>query len=472
MPGQQIAYLGKIQCFELKSDHGIKQQVVIFDCDGDPTEIMDMMIDLGCSAHFPVDAAGLDYREFVSVRSHPSLDACLQALDAIRAGSSDQASNQPIPDFGVVAADFIEKELMGEAVEAGVVVVVILTRENAADLARTLRLVAADSCQPLAEALTEAYEEAGLIDLIKPRKEILRAVDSVSFDIAQGEMVGYIGANGAGKSTTIKMLTGILTPTSGQVTVGGMVPWKKRLQYTRHIGAVFGQRTQLWWDLAVVESFRLLKKIYEVDDATYDRQMKLFDELLDIDEFLHQPVRKLSLGQRMRCDLSAALLHRPRVLFLDEPTIGLDVLAKENVRVFLREICSREGVTAILTTHDLGDIAQLCRRVIIIDQGRVHFDGELESLRSKVGQRVRLRLDLRDGTPSRTLEQATSGLPVTWEPGDGRRHHGEFNRAEVPAAEVIRRLVAECHVQDFHLEEAAIEEVVREIYRHSGEPES
>ena len=309
----------------------------------------------------------------------------------------------------------------------------------------------------------------GLIDLIKPRKRKLRAVSDVSFTIPAGEMVGYIGANGAGKSTTIKMLTGILTPTAGTCTVGGLIPWKHRLQYTRHIGAVFGQRTQLWWDLAVVESFRLLKKIYEVDDATYERQMRLFNELLEIDDYLHQPVRKLSLGQRMRCDLAAALLHRPRVLFLDEPTIGLDVLAKENVRVFLREICSREGVTVILTTHDLGDIEQLCNRVIIIDQGRVHFDGELEDLRSRVGQRVRMRVELREKTDSRTLIKATAGLPVAWEDGEGLRHHAEFNRAEIPAAEVIKRLVAECHVQDFHLSEAAIEEVVREIYRHGGE---
>jgi ABC-2 type transport system ATP-binding protein len=307
----------------------------------------------------------------------------------------------------------------------------------------------------------------GLIDLVRPRKRKLRAVENVSFAIPAGEMVGYIGANGAGKSTTIKMLTGILTPTAGECTVGGLIPWKHRLQYTRHIGAVFGQRTQLWWDLAVVESFRLLKKIYEVDDATYDRQMTLFDELLGVNEYLHQPVRKLSLGQRMRCDLAAALLHRPRVLFLDEPTIGLDVLAKENVRVFLREICRREGVTVILTTHDLGDIEQLCHRVIIIDRGRVHFDGELEDLRSRVGQKVRLRIELREVTPSRILERATAGLPVAWEGGEGLRHHAEFNRAEIPAAEVLKRLVTECQVQDFHLSEAAIEEVVREIYRQS-----
>jgi len=312
----------------------------------------------------------------------------------------------------------------------------------------------------------------GLIDLVRPRHELLRAVESVSFDIPAGEMVGYIGANGAGKSTTIKMLTGILTPTSGTVTVGGLVPWKQRLQYTRHIGVVFGQRTQLWWDLAVVESFRLLKKIYEVDDATYDRQMRIFNELLQVDEFLHQPVRKLSLGQRMRCDLAAALLHRPRVLFLDEPTIGLDVLAKENVRIFLREICEREGVTVILTTHDLGDIEQLCRRVIIIDKGRVHFDGELDDLRHRVGRRVRMTVELRDSATSGELAAITTGLPVIWEEVEGLRHHAEFNRDEVPGAEVIKRLVNELHVSDLRLAEPGIDEVVREIYRQSGQEAS
>lgn len=308
----------------------------------------------------------------------------------------------------------------------------------------------------------------GLKDLVSPRRRLLRAVDDVSFAIAPGEMVGYIGANGAGKSTTIKMLTGILTPSSGRVEVGGMVPWRQRQQYTRHIGVVFGQRTQLWWDLAVVESFRLLKKIYEVDDATYDRQMALFDELLDTGKLLSQPVRKLSLGQRMRCDLAAALLHRPRVLFLDEPTIGLDVVAKENIRGFLRDIQQRDGVTVILTTHDLGDIEQLCRRVIIIDQGRVHFDGELADLRRRVGQTVRLSVELREPADGADLAAATGDLPVSWDPGTGLRHVALFNRAEVRAAEVIRLVVNDRPVQDLHLAEQPIEEVVREIYRQAA----
>ncbi len=308
----------------------------------------------------------------------------------------------------------------------------------------------------------------GFIDLIKPRKEILRAVDNVSFNIEPGELVGYIGANGAGKSTTIKMLTGILTPTSGEVTVGGLVPWKNRLQYTRHIGAVFGQRTQLWWDLAVVESFRLLKKIYEVDDSTYEKQMGLFNELLSIGDFLHQPVRKLSLGQRMRCDLAAALLHQPRVLFLDEPTIGLDVVAKDNVRRFLKDIRENQGVTIILTTHDLGDIEQLCKRIIIIDQGVVHFDGLLDSLRQQTGHRVRLKVELREKHSSIQLSKVTDGLPVQWEKSDGLLHVAEFNRSEAPGAEVIKRIVNACKVSDLNITEPPIEEVVAQIYREGG----
>ena len=309
----------------------------------------------------------------------------------------------------------------------------------------------------------------GLIDLVRPRREILRAVNDVSFDIPAGEMVGYIGANGAGKSTTLKMLTGILTPTSGEVTVGGLVPWTQRLQYTRHIGAVFGQRTQLWWDLAVVESFRLLQKIYEVEEDVYKRQMATFHELLDIGDFLHQPVRKLSLGQRMRCDLAAALLHSPRVLFLDEPTIGLDVVAKENVREFLREIRDRDKVTIILTTHDLADIEQLCKRVIIIDKGQVHFDGDLEDLRVRVGQKVRLTVDLRESAASTALAETTAGLPVRWETAVGNRHHAEFNRSEVAGGEVIKSLVNGVHVKDLHMAEQPIEEVVRDIYRQQRE---
>ena len=310
----------------------------------------------------------------------------------------------------------------------------------------------------------------GLVDLVKPQRETLRAVNQVAFNIEAGEMVGYIGANGAGKSTTIKMLTGILTPTSGSVLVGGLVPYRQRQEYTRHIGAVFGQRTQLWWDLAAVESFRLLQKIYEVDEQTYRQQLAIFDDLLEIGKLMHQPVRKLSLGQRMRCDLAAALLHRPRILFLDEPTIGLDVVAKENVRSFLRQIQVELGTTIILTTHDLGDIEQLCRRVIIIDKGVVHFDGLLSDLRLKVGHAVQLIVELRQPVSSDYLTEVCADMPLRWLPGEGQRHTAEFSRLEVTGAEVIKRVVNACPVSELHLAEVAIEQIVAEIYRNGGSP--
>ena len=305
----------------------------------------------------------------------------------------------------------------------------------------------------------------GIVDLVRPRKRLLRAVDHVSFSIAPGEMVGYIGANGAGKSTTIKMLTGILTPTSGEVQVGGLVPYRDRQRYTRHIGVVFGQRTQLWWDLAVVESFRLLQRIYAVDETTYREQMALFDDLLGVGELLHQPVRKLSLGQRMRCDLAAALLHRPPILFLDEPTIGLDVVAKENVRSFLRETRERLGTTVILTTHDLGDIQQLCQRIIIIDKGSVLMDGPLEDLRRQLGDRVRLTLDLRDPVTCDQLSVLTDSLSVRWIECEGRTHVAEFSRVEVTSAEVVQRVMKVHRVHDLRITEPSIEDVVRDIYR-------
>ncbi len=308
----------------------------------------------------------------------------------------------------------------------------------------------------------------GLIDLVRPRRRRLRAVDGVSFVIDAGEMVGYIGANGAGKSTTIKMLTGILTPTGGEVNVGGLVPYRDRQRYTRHIGVVFGQRTQLWWDLAVVESLRLLKKIYEVDDAAYATQVKLFDELLGIGELLHQPVRKLSLGQRMRCDLAAALLHRPGILFLDEPTIGLDVVAKQNVRAFLKEARDLLGTTVILTTHDLGDIQELCRRIMIIDKGRLLFDGALDELRRRLGDRVRIDLELNRPAAAGALAAATAGLPVVWTGPGGQKHTVEFSRRDVTAAEVIRRVVTAQPVHELSILEPSIEDVVRDIYRQGA----
>lgn len=223
-------------------------------------------------------------------------------------------------------------------------------------------------------------------DLFHREYSIMKAVDGIDFMVNKGEMVGYIGANGAGKSTTIKMLTGILVPTDGQVTVNGYIPHRDREQYTREIGVVFGQRSQLWWDIAVIESFKLLRRIYDVPKKDFNDRLKIFNEILEMDQFLHLPVRKLSLGQRMRCDLVAALLHNPSILFLDEPTIGLDVLAKAKIREFLQEINREFKTTVILTTHDLGDIEALCPRVAIIDKGKMLYDGSVDDLYREWGQ--------------------------------------------------------------------------------------
>lgn len=325
----------------------------------------------------------------------------------------------------------------------------------------------------IAEGLTKTYRVAkkregvkgAVVDLFRPRHEVLTAVDGISFALGRGEMVGYIGANGAGKSTTIKMLTGILTPTSGEVRVNGYVPWRDRKDYTRTIGAVFGQRTQLWWDIAVIESLRLLKRIYDVPDDVYNAQLEIFDELLDLKDFLSQPVRTLSLGQRMRCDLAAALLHRPAVLFLDEPTIGLDVVSKENIRRFLRGVNRELQTTVILTTHDLGDIEQLCRRVVVIDKGRLLYDGDLARLKTVTGDVARLRVDVREGGNSKTLAEATEGLDVRWEHKGPGLYEGEFLKDKLPVAEVVRRIVMEVDIQDLAVLEPPIEEVVRKIYR-------
>ncbi len=203
-------------------------------------------------------------------------------------------------------------------------------------------------------------------DLLTREYQTIRAVDEIDLQVAEGEIVGYIGENGAGKSTTIKMLTGILMPTSGELKINGMVPFKERERFVRTIGVVFGQRSQLWWDIAVQESFQLLKKIYRIQD---DRHLQHMIEVLDIAQLLDKPVRKLSLGQRMRCELVAALIHNPPLVFLDEPTIGLDVLVKLKIRDFLKEMNQQYGTTILLTTHDLSDIEALCNRVVMIDQG-------------------------------------------------------------------------------------------------------
>ncbi len=299
-----------------------------------------------------------------------------------------------------------------------------------------------------------------LRNLVTRERRTVRAVDGVSFDVAPGELLGYLGPNGAGKSTTIKILTGILVPTSGRVTVAGRVPWEQRVEHVRHIGVVFGQRTSLWWDLPVVESLDLLRHIYRVPGDLYRRNLRLFDEMLEIGRFLNTPVRSLSLGQRMRADLAGALLHNPPLLFLDEPTIGLDVVAKERIRQFIRTINREQGTTVILTTHDLGDVEKLCERVIMIDQGRVMFDGALAALRARFGGDRVLVVDF-ENAPSDTL-QLNGAREVSRE---GNRLWLAVPHGQGALPGLIATLFASYQIRDLSVQEPEIEEVVRRIYR-------
>jgi len=302
---------------------------------------------------------------------------------------------------------------------------------------------------------------AALKSLVRRKSTEVSAVSDVTFSIGRGEMVGYIGANGAGKSTTIKMLTGILTPTSGDVVCNGFVPYRDRVRYVATIGVVFGQRTQLWWDIAVVESFRLLKEIYGLSEAEYRERMALFDKVLGLGAYLHQPVRKLSLGERMRCDLAASLLHRPPLLFLDEPTIGLDIVAKANVREFLEEINRQEGTTVLLTTHDLADIETLCRRVIVIDHGRLLFDGALDELRDRILPVTSIVFDVKRAPEPGELEWNGHAIREI----GLHRYRLDIDRRESAPATAVKEIVNRFDVSDLKIEEPEIEAVVKRIYQ-------
>ncbi len=293
------------------------------------------------------------------------------------------------------------------------------------------------------------------------------AVDHVTFSIEPGEVVGYIGANGAGKSTTVKMLTGILVPTGGSILANGYVPYRDRRSYTKHIGVVFGQRTQLWWDIAVVESFKLLKEIYEVSDADYQRRLGIFSEILNLKDYLNTAVRKLSLGQRMRCDIAASLLHNPPLLFLDEPTIGLDVVAKDRIREFLKEVNRMERTTVLLTTHDLSDIEELCSRIIVIDKGKTLFDGALREMKGRLAQYNQVKFFLKDRSQVPGVARIeTDGIRC--DRIDDLTYLMRYDRERYSNAEIIRNIVNTLEVSDILVEEEPIEDIVKRIYL-SGE---
>lgn len=303
----------------------------------------------------------------------------------------------------------------------------------------------------------------GFKDLFQRDYFDVAAVDAISFSVERGELLGYIGPNGAGKSTSIKMLTGILKPSSGGLTIDGMQPFAERKKYTQNIGVVFGQRTQLWWDIAVIESFRLLAKIYDVSQADFDQRLQTLSEILDLEELLQAPVRKLSLGQRMRCDLAASLLHNPRLLFLDEPTIGLDVVAKDKIRAFLRQVNQQFGTTIILTTHDLKEIEELCKRIIVLDKGHIIYDGTLNQVKSLPGLQRSIILDFPGEAPQTEL-QSLLGERVEFHTEGTRRLIGSFTPEELPTAELIRKVLDRFEVSDLRLEEPSIDDVIVKLY--------
>ncbi|MGI6207483.1 MAG: ABC transporter ATP-binding protein [Anaerolineae bacterium] len=295
-------------------------------------------------------------------------------------------------------------------------------------------------------------------NLFSREYRLVRAVDGVSFHVGAGELVGYLGPNGAGKSTTIKILTGILVPTAGEVRVNGRVPWRERRAHVARIGVVFGQRNTLWWDLPVIESFGLLRDIYRIPADRYRRNLDHFVDLLELGELLHTPVRSLSLGQMMRANLAAAFLHDPEIVFLDEPTIGLDVVAKERIRQFVRGVNEERGTTVILTTHDLSDVERLCRRVMMIDHGKLLFDGCLQELVRRFGGQRELVVDLAEDYP----EIAVEGAVLV-------RHEGmqaafRFSPEQISASDLIARISARYRISDLSVREPEIEATVRRIY--------
>ncbi len=307
-------------------------------------------------------------------------------------------------------------------------------------------------------------KEAGLKgyfkNLVKPKYKELTAVDNINFNIEEGELIGYIGENGAGKSTTIKMLTGLLTPTTGKILVNGIVPNEKRIENNKNIGAVFGQKTQLWWDLPVIESFRLIKKMYKIPENEYRKNLKKFTEILELEELLEKQVKNLSLGQKMRCEIAATFIHNPKIVYLDEPTIGLDVLVKENIRKFIKDINREKKTTVILTTHDLKDIEDVCDRIILLDKGKIIYDGEKQKFKDTYGKYVTAEFivsskneEIKQLSNAEILEEIQNKLKV------------KFMHDETTIVKIMNEISNHCKIEDIHMQEAELEDILKEIYK-------
>ena len=308
-------------------------------------------------------------------------------------------------------------------------------------------------------------------DLFSGDYRTVEAVAGISFDIEVGEIVGYIGPNGAGKSTTIKMMTGILKPTGGVIEVNGLTPYENRIRQAQIMGVVFGQRTQLWWDLPVIESFKILKEIYKVDDKTFDDHMGMFNELVGLKALYSQQVRTLSLGQRMLCDITASFLHNPQVVFLDEPTIGLDISIKAKIRSVIQELNSKRQTTIILTTHDLGDVEALCKRIIIIDKGKILYDGDIKQVNALFGAYRTLKLQIDEFTDS-TLKELRQKVDERFGAGHGITiaETEEFwtdvtiDQARTHLSDVLSLVMTDFPVYDVRIVEISMENVVKQIY--------
>lgn len=299
--------------------------------------------------------------------------------------------------------------------------------------------------------------------------QIKKAVDDISFTINDGEMVGYIGANGAGKSTTIKMMTGILVPSKGNCVVNEIVPYKNRQLNAKQIGVVFGQRTQLWWDLPLTETFSILKDIYDVSDEDFKNRMNFLKEVLDLDEFISSAVRTLSLGQRMRADLAAALINNPKILYLDEPTIGLDVMVKEKIRKAIKQINKEYNTTVILTTHDLSDIEELCSRIIIIDKGRKVYDGGIDEIKNTYGYNRTVQMSLKEVDKASDINLAKhfnllNDDVKSWI--TGKNINIQFNKNKISISQIVDYVMSKFEVLDMNIKETDIEDIIKRIYAH------
>ena len=321
--------------------------------------------------------------------------------------------------------------------------------------------------EDLEKVFKKPIRKPGIIGMFKTlfsrKYETKVAVNKINFTINEGEIVGYIGSNGAGKSTTIKMMCGILNPTSGKVLINGIEPYKKRQTVAKQIGVVFGQKTQLWWDIPLIESFNVLKEIYLISDEEYKERFDFLQEVLDIKDFINQPVRTLSLGQRMRADLAASLLHNPKILFLDEPTIGLDVLVKENIRNAILMMNKKYNTTVILTTHDMSDIEMLCNRIIMIEKGNIIYDGSLKDIKNKFGDLRTLNIQL-DTTSINLDELKTFNDQVNYEFENGTLI-AKFDAAKVSLDKVINEILKKFTIKDMKIKELTIEDIAKEMYR-------